>query len=390
MTRRPTSFFRLTGYSFGKKFREFECFKIVNYEMNVDRKSQRKVTLDFMQATSVQIHQLNTFNAIGANAWAAEFFSPDKPRSMVFQCKDGDRIVGCEGYLDYPLLFRGGLCQTHRSERTLISPTHRGMGIFEDLVLECDYVANKQTSHIVWGATGALKPFARAGFNTFTGFRSYVFVPAQRGVLRRLRKILGSAGIINPFRLYSVWKSRNIDDIKKTVSFFCLLKPRSKEEAILKIADFDEALVFDMLRRASASCYVIYPDKNLFSWLSEKGKNYTRHCYFRDGLCVGYAIFKLCPDTDLLHIVDIFSIDARWIVPMVNELADKYASSGMNAVFLALNGKHPIHATWISEFQRSHSWLIANLGSFVLKTLATAPRKIEMPDLLLTDLWLEL
>jgi GNAT superfamily N-acetyltransferase len=346
--------------------------------------------LDYSKVVLSEIRTVDEFNVIGERAWTTEFFSPHKPRSFVFQCKDGDRVVGCEGYIDYQLFFQGELCQTHRSERTLVSPSHRGKGIFEALVRECDRAANAQHSHMCWGSTPALKPFGRAGFDQCAGFRNYIFYPAQRTFTGRVRNILSSLSTVDPFRLYRIWKNRNLEEIKKTLGVVCLLRPQRRSKSALQIVDFDEALVFDMLRRHSESSYAICPNDELFLWLSEKNHSYTRHCFLKDGACIGYVIFKMNPATKLLHIVDLFSADPDCIVAMIDKLADKYSHAGMNALFLALNGKNPIHGTWIQQLRAAHVWVLSNLGSFVIRTLAGAPKKIEIQDLLLTDLWLEL
>jgi len=346
--------------------------------------------LDYSKVAPNEILNVDELNAIGTEAWTTEFFSPYKPKSFVFQCKDGERVVGCEGYLDYLLFYNGELCQTHRSERTLISPTHRGQGIFEALVLECDSAANAQQSHMCWGATAALKPFVRAGFDPFVGYRNYIFYPAQRSLISRLTNILRSLDAVNPFGLYRAWKSRNIEEIKRILAFFCLFKPQNREKAILQIAAFSEAHVFDMLRRNSQSNYVIYPHQELFAWLSEKNLSYGRHSYFIDGACVGYVIFKMSPATRILHVVDLFSTDPCWVVAMIDKLVETYSEAGMSAVFLALNEKNTTHSAWIKQFRTARALIFPKVGSFIIKTLAGAPKKIEIQDLLLTDLWLEL
>jgi len=95
-------------------------------------------------ATEDEIADAEAFNPIGEQTWRGEFFSPLKPGSVLAIARSESQVVGTEGYISYPLMADGCSIMTHRSERTLVSPTMRGRGVFNALIESCSATVREE------------------------------------------------------------------------------------------------------------------------------------------------------------------------------------------------------------------------------------------------------
>lgn len=350
--------------------------------------------LKYSRLTADGIDAINRLNNIGVEQWRSEFFSPHKPNSFVIQCVDTeiDQKVGCEGYLDYKLIYNGELVQAHRSERTLVSPNYRGQGMFNDLVKCCDEMACAVNSHMSWGSTVALKAFERVGFDGFTGFRNYVFYPVEFSIVEKFCLFRKHFRLLNPLRLLSLKKSRNLEDIRKIFSFLSALKGAKGVERVvgLAVTPIDYTLAQQVISESGRrGDYFIAPQESLMKWLAEKSKVYKEYSLLFNGKYIGHCIYRLDQASCVIHMVDIFCTEPNTLPKILHFIAENEKNSGVTGIFLPLNGKNRTHQEYLNEIKKLGVMSIQKAGSFVIKTLK-AGDKITIDKLAVTDLWLEL
>lgn len=340
-----------------------------------------------------EIEEVNRLNDVGVNEWATEFFSPHKPISFVIQCTDTEKneMVGCEGYVDYKLMYNGELIQSHRSERTLVNPNYRGQGMFNKLIEGCDELAMETHSHMSWGATAALKAFERVGFDKFVGFRNYVFYPIPYSFADKIGLLFRWNELLNPYKVWKIRKSGSLKDIRKLISFASMFKGAKSPKQIGSVSGvpIDYNAVKKMVATAGKNQYFIAPDTSLLSWLEDKAKTYTQYSILVDGENVGHCIYKAEKEFGHIHVVDIFCQDAKYFPVILDYIAQKEKGNGMLSIFMPLNGKNKTHSAYIDEVKALGVMNFQKAGNFVIKTL-DRKEKITINELALTDLWLEL
>jgi len=144
--------------------------------MTTKSKEQRLVNIELAEPRDLQA--LDNLNPVGLTTWQSEFWNKKMQPSFVFTARDFNRITGVEGYIGgYNLIRQGRSFPSHRSERTLVLPEMRGMGVFKKLIDACHNESLNHNSSFCWGATSAVKPFERVGFKGFTKWRKYHFIP---------------------------------------------------------------------------------------------------------------------------------------------------------------------------------------------------------------------
>jgi hypothetical protein len=339
------------------------------------------------------IGEIDKLNPIGLNEWQVEFFSNFKPNSFLFACFDEDNeiAVGSEGYVSYPLFYNGEMIMSHRSERTMVNPNYRGKGIFEGLIKECDNEAIKSDSYMCWGATAALKPFVRAGFDEFTAFKSYSFYPIKNSSFNKIGLITSNLGLVNPLKLWKTYKTRNLENVKMTLALFSNFIKIKKQQKSISITpkELNLDLIQNLLNGRLKNQFCLVPDLNLFEWLKIKNREYKKVGYYLGENFIGYCIYRIDVASKLIHIVDIFTINAEYIPEILDSISKTESNKNLLAIFLPLNAENEVHKGYISIINDSRILNIQKAGSFVIKTIREMP-KIKINDLLLTDLWLEL
>lgn len=102
--------------------------------------------------------------------WENEFHGYMKEDGVLYLAKDGDQIVGTNGFIPYKMNINGTSCVASRCERTLVSPDYRGQGLFAQLVNNCIVFSRERQSHFVFASTSAKKAFRKVGFRTEDAF----------------------------------------------------------------------------------------------------------------------------------------------------------------------------------------------------------------------------
>lgn len=341
-----------------------------------------------------EIETVNQLNNVGVKEWTREFFSPHKPNSFVIQCTDTEKneMVGCEGYVDYKLMYNGEMVQTHRSERTLVNPNYRGQGMFNKLIDGCDELAIASGSHMSWGATAALKAFERVGFNKFTGFRNYVFYPIPYSIGEKLSLLSRWSELLNPVKVWRIRKTGSLRDIRKLVSFASVFKGAKKVKYTGVLTD--TPIDYDAAERMIAESgengvYYIVPGVSLMSWLADKSITYNEYSIILNGENIGHCIYRTEKDFGYIHVVDIFCKESQQFPLILDYIAQKEKGNGVMSVFMPLNGRNKTHMAYIKEINDMGVMNIQKAGNFVIKTLARKDN-VTIEELALTDLWLEL
>lgn len=99
-------------------------------------------------------------------AWNWEFFNSPHPAVLAL-VHDGESLVATQALMPIELVGRdGNRFLSAKSEETLVSPDHRGMGLFEKMYEFLLEHARRQDIKAIWGFTPATKPFERIGFET--------------------------------------------------------------------------------------------------------------------------------------------------------------------------------------------------------------------------------
>ena len=172
--------------------------------------------ITIQKAISNDISKLDELNPIGFHNWESEFFDRGMQPSFAYVAVLDEEFTGVEGYISYKLINNGAIHESHRSERTIVLPSMRGKGVFNNLVESCHNESLKHNSICCWGATSALKPFENAGFQAFSNWRAYYFIPI--GI--DFRK-WSPTHLIKAIRLtYQFYKKRNFHDFLKLGSAF--------------------------------------------------------------------------------------------------------------------------------------------------------------------------
>lgn len=343
--------------------------------------------LEYRPLNTIDVENVNLLNNVGVANWNREFFSKNKPNSILIGCFDKDKIVGCEGYVSYQLLKDGKVVQTHRSERTLVNPEYRGMGIFESLVNKCDLEAYKSDSQFSWGATSALKPFQRAGFNADIGFRSYLFIPVKKVWYKRVFKIISLLKWFKPVLLKGVFKHRELNLIKGLLSQLSAIKGMQYSySSLIKFRDIDMVQVSDFQKNNHKEYYQIKIDDDFIQWL-KIADDYEFIQLESDAGCCGYLILKTNTLNNYVTIVDVVLSNSE-IVQVVSQLATLAKFQKYDSFFLALNSFNNVHAEYINSLNNAGVLNKTKAGSFVIKPLLD--KSVKLSDLMLTDIWLEL
>jgi hypothetical protein len=346
-----------------------------------------KKKLEYRLLNTIDVNKVNLLNDIGDRNWLREFFSSYKPNSILVGCFDNDKIVGCEGYVSYKLIKDGKIVQTHRSERTLVNPEYRGMGIFESLVHECDLQAVKSQSHFSWGATSALKPFQRAGFNSETGFRTYLFIPIKKVWYKRGFKIISLFKLLKPTIFNGIFRKRDLNLIKAFLSELSVVKGmRYSNSGEIKFKDIDLVQLSTFQKNNHNEYYQIKIDEDFIQWL-KLANDYEFIQLESEGLCCGYLVLKINPKNNYITIVDII-ISNLEIVEVVSQLSKLDKFQEYDSFFLALNSLNNLHYEYIYLLNKAGVLNKTKAGSFVIKPLCA--KGVQLSDLLLTDIWLEL
>ena len=349
------------------------------------------MSLEFVRAVESDIERIDRFNTIGGDRWVSEFWNPNGPSGILYIAVDREiGVVGVEGYVPYDLIGPHGSVPSHRSERTLVSPSQRGKGVFGDLIEHCDADAEEAGSMFCWGSTSALKPFSKSGFEACTGWREYIFTPnSQTFSTRRLRSLFSVdwRRAFRGLRRGALWSDRMV-----TLGAVSLLLPRRKSNTTLTARPATPGEVEDSLicERAASEGNIVFPvNRNTESWMSSIGVRNELLLIRNGDRVVGYAALSEdragLPSEVADFYVDASVSSSQGLTAVLGYISKSRVTTCTVTTF---NAKNKTHHRILGEMPAYTSVRIKKRGSFVLKALSG--NSISMEDLLVTGRWFQL
>jgi GNAT superfamily N-acetyltransferase len=359
----------------------------------------------FRTATEGDIAPVNSFNEVGERKWRHEFFAPEKSGSVLALAVSGDEVIGTEGFISYPVFWRGKPHLSHRSERTLLNPAFRGRGIFDALVSLCASDAVRQGSLCCWGSTGALKAFAAAGFLNFKGHRTYMLVPLFTSRAFTSRFWRASPIPLNPFRLMREVRKRNARVIWELLGLAsCVLKPRTRKLATdasaapcAEITDSPRAPsdIDDLHARIQQSDVLLYLQHSdeLFRWQQRGGEDrYLMVCCYAQSVLRAYLYVHLPAQSTVANVVDFCAESELCLATALAALRDKLRTTPFASLIFIVNKDNLEQQQFMRHLQPYASLRAGKGGTMVVKPLAGTDPELyqDLSRWYLTDLWLQL
>jgi GNAT superfamily N-acetyltransferase len=348
---------------------------------------------NYRQAFTDDLTELNKLNPVGEINWKSEFWDSRMPDGIVCVYDYGGELVGVEGYMGgYPLFKNGNIFLSHKSERTLVLPSMRGKGVFVKLVQECHQRALDLDSAFSWGATSAIKPFEKAGFQGFQKWRKYYFVG--------FKPWYQSIGI---FKLLDFIKNVYQFSIKRDLNNMMLLGTTVSDfipRPWLRRGDFigeqvDFKSLTDIARQISENAgtqyddFVLHLSEDFLAWLASR--DITIKCVAIRGSNnqnAGYVCYK--QTKDLILIEDFGFASGMNFAEILDAfkfyLRENCQASSAGSFVLPLNIRNKFH----QQVKKAISRFVVSsppLGSFVIKP---GKQKPDIGQLRLTPIWLEL
>lgn len=341
------------------------------------------MSIEILKAEYNEIDKLEQLNPVGINNWKSEFFDSKMPNSFVFIASESNHFTSVEGYIGYKLCSGGEIIQSHRSERTLLLPTMRGKGIFEKLVQACHNESNQHGSICCWGATSALKPFKKAGFNTFEKWRKYYFIPTQGFRFYQFKELWLD---IRNFK-----KERSIDNFINLGSTLACLLPcfitLKKKYNVCEVSKFEYSKIYkesvDLINDDSND-FRIFIDINFLDWIEERGINLK---FLKISSSSGASYFCFKSNGDKMMIMDYVlapEMNLKQTIKSLKSFSNQYFD--FKAVVLSFNLENSYSA---SQTKKLPLFKISSpsVGSFVIHP---GIKDVSIKQLRITPIWLEL
>lgn len=353
-------------------------------------------------ASEQDIPSAEAFNPVGEQTWGDEYFSLLKPGSVLVIARSEGMVVGTEGYISYPMMVDGRLMMTHRSERTLVSPTMRGRGVFNALIESCSVVVREQSSAFCWGSTTALKPFQNSGFHAYTGHRAYLMIPLFPSRLFSVafwRRAVLEAGVRETLR--RLWQ-RDLPAVKEALGVAAAaMSPRAAmrlrrlrlgvlthEPAPRASDDIDK---LHQQVTATDSAVSIQHSPELFAWVRRRvGHEILVVCSYDAAELRAYLCVLVNPQSNVAELVDFCAASPADLLAAIAALRERLRGTGASSLFVAVNTHNRQHAEVLAALKPYAPVHIRNIGRFVVR-----PESLDDPSLYddlrrwyLTDLWL--
>lgn len=354
-------------------------------------------------AQEKDLSAVNAFNPNQLPVWRHEFFSPTKPLSCLAICEDGGKVVGTEGYVEYPLLQNGHPILSHRSERTLVSPDYRGKNLFNGMIDLCTATGQAQGSLFCWGATAAQKAFERAGFHYHAGYRTYAILPlsSTRYIFGQLLR--GKAMPLNPLRLYKRLKGRDIKVSKEAITavahlkyFFRKLFRKRARLPLEHLASPKQWADIDALHeriRISETLITLQHHQPLYHWLEEEGRNRFFKVFSYQGAQLrAYLCIHLDEHDSYAPVLDFCADSLESLAAALQFAGKEVLRSGYSALFFTVNLENPEQRKLLQQLMALGASRFGRVGTWVIKPLCLkeSPLYASMASWYLTDLWLTL
>lgn len=366
--------------------------------------STAQPTLEYRYASRTDLPAVDAFNTVGLTTWEHEFFSPSKPRSYLALSLDGPRIVGSEGYIDYELVLDGNVRLTHRSERTLVSPDHRGQGIFPKLIQTCTNRALADGSQFCWGATAAVKAFQKAGFVAHTGFRTYAVLPlfpARYFVNFFMRN---RSVPLNPAKLVRLLRTRDLSTLKEMLSLAASATVPMRVHSLFRrprkglvttstpLTRDDVDALHARIRQSRPFVHLRHTDA-LYDWLEAEGRNRFVHVYtYERSALRSYLTVDVGTSDSFATVIDFCSESEEFLRTSLNALKGPLSATGHATLIFAVNTANSEQRHFLAQLTSAGAMTAGTGGSFVVQPLglAASPLYDSMRGWYLTDLWLTL
>lgn len=121
--------------------------------------------------------------------WYWEFYNNSYKRLIGYMILDQEKLVGIELFIEVPLLIKGKLVKSLKSEDSYICEDYRGKGLYKklyDFILEDLYNSDYK---FIWGFTASYEVYKKIGFSDLG--KSITFIrPVFK--LRKLKVLLAS------------------------------------------------------------------------------------------------------------------------------------------------------------------------------------------------------
>lgn len=141
--------------------------------------------------------------------WNWEFESFNISPQVFSIGEQNGEIIGTQAALPIPLRRNNQTVVSAKSEETLVRPDFRGNNVFALMYDQVFKNANHDGIQLIWGFTGAKKPFSKIGFQVFNnGLNNYIFVTSIARIIRQYStqtREQGIRGIIKRLFLISMF-----------------------------------------------------------------------------------------------------------------------------------------------------------------------------------------
>jgi hypothetical protein len=361
------------------------------------------MNLNYRLARESDLDATNRFNPNQLPVWRHEFFSARKPLSCLAICEDQDKVVGTEGYVQYPLLLNGRPILSHRSERTLVSPDYRGKNLFNAMVALCSETAQAQGSQFCWGATAAQKAFERAGFHYHSGYRTYAILPLSNTHYTFKHLARGKALPLNPLKLYRKLKGRDIKVSKEAITaaaqgqYFFKKLLRKRHMATLEHLPTPRAWAdVDALHsriRTSETLVTLAHDQQLYDWLEGEGHNRYLKVFSYTGTTLrSYLCIHLDERDSFAPVLDYCADSAEALGAAIAHVRKATLCQGFSALLFTLNVENAEQRAILAHLRGMGASSYGRVGTWVIKPLCLqdSPLYASMQHWYLTDLWFAL
>lgn len=298
-----------------------------------------------------------------------EFFCAPAGKAIYIVAEYSGFIVGTQCAIPYWLIdAEGKRILTAKSEDTLVSPLHRGKGIFEGmcqlLFLEC----KQKNIQCIWGFTYALKTFVKVGFEVpygtkmmvlvkqpFSSFDYFSAITKQKTFSSKF-KILGMCVFSHSKYLASKYFPPNILNINLTESKISLNSSElnyltGKDTFGIQLnEDFIKYRILNNPYNKNYFCYSYYKNDTLNACLyfniTSQNVGYILQLYFNPSLkkkeCVAF-LRKCLRKTELGKCISIrfwgfdHNIQNNYEVEMLQSVGFLKLKKGISFVFKEIN-----------------------------------------------------
>lgn len=246
--------------------------------------------------------------------WEWEFLNNPLGRSIFVTAKIDDDIIGTQALILANLNMKGHKVLSGKSEETLVDQQYRGMNIFKKMYELIFDEAHHAGIKILWGFSGAVKPFRNVGFDikdplrsfwlVLSIFTSFKHICIKQGLLKRKRY----SQIIKLFLgLVIIRLDYLIKDAMLKLIFRNNGTLNKYETRDLSVFSHDTDICFLTFIEDYPDIITLWRTKDYMNWRTIRnphGVHTIIGLYFKNKL-VGYIVFVMDLINKVLNIVDV-------------------------------------------------------------------------------------